>query len=379
MSIDEKRGLMVQFPISDGREYVFKNIGDYIQCIAAKQYIEKIDEYIEQEKANKYQPKDNKTIRLIMNGFFQWRAESWPPSKYIHPLLISMHITPVKEKELLNKEGIEFLRKWGPVGCRDIGTKELLDKYDIPAYFSGCLTLTLGKKYSTNNNRKGYIFVDPFFDAPINESRLGVSFEQVLFLIGVFLRHPIMISRLFKNIFFSLYSSDKSKGFLELKCSNIRRLYKTACFYHMYSKVFTNDILKNATYINHFEYIKVTETSNDELIEKAEKLIWKYASAKMVITSRIHAALPALALDTPLIFIDHNEVSNSDGKFNFPGRLDGLLQLFRVFNVKDNVFSTEDEFLKGSKKIDMGFNLINKDDWKKYAKMLDEKCTEFMQ
>lgn len=55
-----KKGLMTQFPCARGRAYVCKNIGDYIQAVATRQYINKIDEYIEQEEADKYFPEDKK-------------------------------------------------------------------------------------------------------------------------------------------------------------------------------------------------------------------------------------------------------------------------------------------------------------------------------
>lgn len=102
---------MTQFPFARGREYVCKNIGDYVQAVATRQFIDHIDEYIEQEEVNMYYPADGEKIRLVMNGWFQWRAKNWPPSEYILPLLISMHISPLKAQELLKPEGIAFLKK----------------------------------------------------------------------------------------------------------------------------------------------------------------------------------------------------------------------------------------------------------------------------
>ncbi|MBR1579621.1 MAG: hypothetical protein IJ668_03900 [Selenomonadaceae bacterium] len=90
--MNQSRGLMTQFPFARGRAFVCKNIGDYIQAVATRQYIDKVDEYLEQEELDKYHPKDEHKTRLIMNGWFQWRAENWPPSEYVEPLLISMHI-----------------------------------------------------------------------------------------------------------------------------------------------------------------------------------------------------------------------------------------------------------------------------------------------
>ncbi|MHB9292886.1 hypothetical protein Holit_01999 [Hollandina sp. SP2] len=47
---------------------------------------------------------------------------------------------------MLSPAGIKYLKKHEPIGCRDYGTVKLLGKYGINAYFSGCLTLTLGRK-----------------------------------------------------------------------------------------------------------------------------------------------------------------------------------------------------------------------------------------
>jgi hypothetical protein len=40
----------------------------------------------------------------------------------------------------------EYLRRYGPVGCRDLATLSFLKEHDVPAYFSGCLTLTLPRE-----------------------------------------------------------------------------------------------------------------------------------------------------------------------------------------------------------------------------------------
>ena len=57
-AITYKKALMTQFPYSRGRSFVCKNIGDYIQSVATRQFLDEIDEYIEQEEANNYYPID---------------------------------------------------------------------------------------------------------------------------------------------------------------------------------------------------------------------------------------------------------------------------------------------------------------------------------
>lgn len=55
---------MVQFPCARGRAFVCKNIGDYVQSVASRQYIDSIDEYIEQEEANEYYPPDKQWAEI---------------------------------------------------------------------------------------------------------------------------------------------------------------------------------------------------------------------------------------------------------------------------------------------------------------------------
>ena len=107
-------------------------------------------------------------------------------------------------------------------------------------------------------------------------------------------------------------------------------------------------------------------------------MVRKYASAKMVITSRIHCGLPSLGTGTPVAFIANEEVVSENGSFNTPGRLGGLLELFRVLNLSGGQFSTEDSVFSSISKFTESTLFSNKDDWKKYADNLDKACTRFM-
>ena len=57
-----------------------------------------------------------------------------------------------------SKEKIDYWKKWSPIGCRDFHTLQLFQKHNIPAYLSGCLTLSLQRtiKESTRN-REVYV------------------------------------------------------------------------------------------------------------------------------------------------------------------------------------------------------------------------------
>lgn len=365
-----KKCLMTQYPCARGRAFVCKNIGDYVQSIASRQFIDHLDGYIEQEEANFYYPEDKIKARLIMNGWFQWRAENWPPSEYIIPLLVSMHISPLRKDQLLTPEGIDFLKRNGPVGCRDKYTESLLKSVGVPCYFSACVTLTLGNKYLTeDDNREGIYIVDPYFEVP--EVTSFSDDEEVFYE-----ENRSKIDELSKKEFFKVYSPT---GFLDRSTDPNRAKYKATLFYKVYSKKFDDDILMKATYITHWLDVDMAKDTNLDLLNYAESLVKKYSKAKLVITSRIHAGLPCLGMKTPVIFIGNEEITSLNGTFNTPGRLDGLIQLFRVLNLsKEGIFSSSDEVFEKIQKFNQNSTFTNKNDYKIYADKLSKLLTDFM-
>ena len=56
---------------------LYKNIGDYVQSVAQEQFLPKADCYVEREALNSFHS-DEKT-NVIMNGWFMWHPETFPP------------------------------------------------------------------------------------------------------------------------------------------------------------------------------------------------------------------------------------------------------------------------------------------------------------
>ena len=46
-------------------------------------------------------------------------------------------------RKLLTPAAVDYLKRYGPVGCRDWTTVHLLLSLDVPAFFSGCVTTTI--------------------------------------------------------------------------------------------------------------------------------------------------------------------------------------------------------------------------------------------
>lgn len=327
------------------------NIGDYIQALAASQFFDKIDVYIQREKMNSYQ---GDPVKMIMNGWYMHHPKNWPPSNRINPLFVSFHINSTVKEQMLSDESVNYLKSHGPIGCRDIYTMNLLKSKGIEAYFSACLTLTLGFKYKFDEERNGKCyFVDPFLGDVWNVKWILRSALYTLF-------HS-------KRVFLQkqrMFSVEDSKNI-------IKQLLKASRFYMMYHKVFDRKILEDAIYINHeSEMIKRNYPSDIEKLKYAESLVKKYAQSSLVVTSRIHCALPCLGLNTPVIYLNNSSLGEMSSC-----RLDGLLDLFTVIDCANNILVP---LFQINGKIRSSHDFINNRTYKKYVSRLIKQCQEFV-
>ena len=214
------------------------NIGDYIQSLAAAQYLPKYCKpyLIDRDKIQYY---NGPKVKLIMNGYYRIKEGNIFVSKHIIPLFISYNVA--NNNNQIPLPYIDNIKNYSPIGCRDIKTKDKLMKYGINTYFSSCLTTTLDIYYSKNENERtnDIYFID---------YKLG-KFPQA------------------------------DKYILSLKKYN----------------------LSNIIYTKHHFNIKLSHIKRFKL---AKALLNKYSKAKLVVTTRIHGALPCLAFNTPVILIN---------------------------------------------------------------------------
>ena len=308
----------------------FFNVGDNVQSLAAKQFLPQVDKFLNREKLADY--KGDK-IKLIMNGWFTHNVHNWVPSDDIDPLFVSFHINNTAAPFMLSEKGIAYLKKHEPIGCRDQFSADTLKAKGIDAYFTGCLTLTLDT-YKVDDAERGndiYI-VDPLYSYP--------SYEKVTYDYKRFLR-SIQNGNLFK---------------LGRKQKHI-------------SNFIDAGLLKNATYIN--QEPPSNKYTHEEKFAMAEDLLHKYAKAKLVITSRIHCALPCLAMGTPVIFV------NGFDSFVDSCRFDGILELFNRIDVDTNTGKFTTNFpLDG--KITKDTVIKNLGKHHALAEPLKQKCRDFI-
>ena len=93
--------------------------------------------------ASMYQPIPEDTWVLCfgwyMHAIFELR-HGFPLHRNLRPIFVSFHCN---KRALLTPAAIEYLRRHGPVGCRDWTTVYLLLSCGVPAFFSGCVTTTI--------------------------------------------------------------------------------------------------------------------------------------------------------------------------------------------------------------------------------------------
>jgi Polysaccharide pyruvyl transferase len=224
--------------------YSRTNLGDEIQTIAQLGFIPQgaSIKAIDRELTHRYR---GGRRTLIANGWFLHNVRAWPPSRDVDPVFISMHIA---KPEMLTPANIAYFQEHEPIGCRDTFTVRLLQDAGVEAYFSGCLTLTLRNPYKDDERD---------IPAIVSDSHLSDARD-----------YPPSAPGLLKKLVPEEIL--RSAILVEQECS----------------PAFALDYSRKAL--------------------MAERLLDLYARARVVITSRLHCALPCIALGTPVIFLHRN-------------------------------------------------------------------------
>lgn len=328
------------------------NIGDYILALSSAQFLPHVDGFIDREHLKDYEGEEAK---LVMNGWFMHHPEQWPPSEKIRPLFVAFHLNVLAAEGMLSDEGVSYLRKFSPIGCRDKGTFSVLASKGVEAYFSGCMTLTLGKTYRFEGaQREGIYFVDPVVTFKSQWEKVGWFFRS--------LSHIGTVARLYKKFPREGYNH---KFYRWVFCAKM---------YALYGALFSKEAMLSATYVSqqNSHYARDFATEEERLAE-AERLVRNYARAKWVVTSRIHCALPCLGLETPVLYIYNDSQSEASAC-----RMDGLLELFKTIHTDGrSVYSSEADLFRGGK-IGVNSTWKNKETWRPLAEALVERCRAFV-
>lgn len=322
------------------------NIGDYIQALASRQFLPRVDSYIERERLKDY---NGDCTNVIMNAYYMHDGSQWPPSEKINPLLVSVHVNRIVQDQMLSKEGIDYFKRHEPIGCRDLETMRVLKSHGIESYFSGCMTLTLGENYISQNKDGKVYFVD--VNLPFRGRR------EKLWLLMCSFFHFSSVRAIYNKMPYNKHSLEERFGVW----------YKATKFYITFIKIAAKEVLINADFLTQEDESYNRLPDNDARMNAAEELVRKYARASLVITSRIHCALPCLAVQTPVYFV-YNDRMPEHSKC----RLDGLAQLLNV------IHWTGKELVSDIGTISLEKVVPNRNDYMMYSKELIDRCKDFV-
>lgn len=215
------------------------NIGDEIQALAVRRLLPRVDHYVDRDNVDLPVDGVPGSTRIVLNGWWNHSPEHWPPSSDLLPLLISFHLSPFRSPALglipkdvfTAKPAVDYFKNFGPVGARDLGTLEVLQRAGVEAYFSGCMTLTLQCP-------------------PVQREDDLIVLNDVPSSVATLIR-----SRTTKRIITTRHAGFGAKP------------------------------LKDR-------------------FEEANQLLNTYGRASCVVTTRLHCALPSVAIGTPVLLID---------------------------------------------------------------------------
>lgn len=136
------------------------NIGDNIQSYA----MDILFRYAGIDKKNILEipfygsSKTDEPCYLIAHGHF---GRQYDMDFMNNPDICPIFIGFACKDSYFTPEEIAYFKKYEPILCRDEFTKNVLCRYDIEAYISGCLTTTLERRNEEDNRtRDRYYFVD---------------------------------------------------------------------------------------------------------------------------------------------------------------------------------------------------------------------------
>jgi len=271
------------------------NIGDYIQTLASEQFIPNKKKIIFLDRDNiKY---NENLVKIVFNCWYIINNTIKFP-KNIIPLFISFHISNANEIKNIEK----ILKKYEPIGARDLHTMYALQKNGIKSYFSSCLTLTLGKTYH---------------------------------------------SKIKKNIIYLVDYEFKKNILIDLEILKILKFYQPDEVKLMYHS-------KLSLKINHKKRFDI-----------AKQYLKKYSQARLVITTRLHCALPCVGMEVPVILVSPNK--NNDSRFT--GNANTFLNFI-------GYYPENKRFIKEIMTDDKGY-IINDQGYKYYVNKMEKIIKNF--
>lgn len=230
------------------------NIGDDIQSYAQARFLPRIDYFIDRENIGNFVPDKKEFVATIMNAWYQHDKFSFFFSPYIYPKFISMHFTKLPYDHLLSNSGMNYFDETVISYLKKFGPVGVRDDY----------TKQLFDDLKIENYFSGCmtLTLEKFPNVKREDYICAVSLNQ----------------------------------------DEIDRIKKLT---NREVKVIDQDV-ERGTFSNE---------SWDERKKRVEDLLLTYQKAHMVITRKLHCALPCLSLETPVLLLYESRYEDRIGTF----------------------------------------------------------------
>ena len=277
-----------------------QNIGDDIQSYAAAQLLPQVDYYIEREHLDVFRPEEPEPVNAIINGWLMYNKLAWPISPCINPLYISMHFWKNDALDI----GNTFLD--------GIGGEDLRRFQPI-----GC-------RDKETQDLLDEVGIENWFSGCVTltlKAKLKKEKQKYICLTDV---------------------SEAVENYIRGKYPDL----VIKVIHHEGADVISPDMDWNQRFNN------------------VEKLLEVYQNAAAVVTTRLHCALPCLALETPVLLLSEVDIAEQ-------GRFDGLNTLA--------YHGSESDYLNENLRFDLNNPPQNPSLYRDIRKNLIEKVQKFVE
>lgn len=275
-----------------------RNIGDDIQAYATKRFLPRVDYFVDRNHIDEFVPETEEKVATILNGWFLQYTLNWPPSPFIKPLPISMHFT-YKDWFWDTTDRAYHLQGYGLDYLKSIEPIGCRDSH----------TVKLLTDKGVKNEYTGCMTLTL-------QKFEGIEKNDYICAVDV---------------------SDKV----------IEQIRKT-----------TDMEVKMVTHTVPEDYYNL---SWEERMKNVEELLKLYQGASVVISYRLHCALPCLALGTPTILLNEDYRNDRFGDYT-----------------KYIESCSEEDFVSGKVKYDYRNIPTHSNEWLKLKEGLEKRCKDFI-
>ena len=230
-----------------------QNLGDDMQSLAAVAFLPRIDAFVNRDtfsviphplsrlrNASTELAWDQIDVFFIAAAWWKHRIESyWPFPPTLRPFVVSMHVAALTHQR--GYDALEKLKSFQSIAARDVASINRLDTISGGGFFAGCMTTTFYRPHLSRQRSK-YLLMDTSYLADADVFR------------SILLKAPPFVS-------------------------------------------------EQAQWISQTEEHRTTFDRPEEYLQRVEDELELFASATLVLTSRLHVFLPCIALGTPVLFV----------------------------------------------------------------------------